>query len=105
MRYVADLAAEVDVTPDATLSKVLVREGPVRVVLFAFDRDQELTEHTAAVPAVIEVISGVLVVTTGGDEHRMAPGSWLLLEAHEPHTVRAEEPSKMLLTMIRCPDA
>lgn len=101
MRFLADLAAEVDITPGATLSKVLVKGGPLRVVLFAFDRAQELTEHTAAVPAVVEVVSGTITVTVGGVDRRMVPGGWLYLEAREPHTVRAEEPSKMLLTMIR----
>ncbi len=101
MRFVEDLAQEVEITPDATLSRVVVKDGPVRLVLFAFDEGQELTEHTASVPAVVQVVSGVLTVTAGGAVSRLTPGSWLLLEAGEAHSVLADEPSRMLLTMIR----
>jgi len=103
MRVIPTLVDEVAITPDATLSKVLVKEGPLRLVLFAFDAGQELTEHAASVPVIIQVVSGSFIVTVGGTAHRLTPESWLYLEAGEPHTVVAETPARMLLTMIRCP--
>ena len=96
-----DVAAEIDIPKDGTLSRVLAKESPIRLVAFAFDAGQELTEHTAAVPVVVQVVSGSLTVEVGGERHRLTPRSWMLLGAGEPHSVHAEEPSKMLLTMIR----
>ncbi|NND03248.1 MAG: hypothetical protein HKN91_10715, partial [Acidimicrobiia bacterium] len=46
-----DLAAEVEIPTEGTLSKVIYKDDQVRLVLFAFDAGQELTEHTAAIPA------------------------------------------------------
>jgi quercetin dioxygenase-like cupin family protein len=103
VRFVENLAREIDVATDATVSRVIVKDGPVRLVLFAFDAGQELTEHTASVPAIVQVLSGVLTVTASGETRRVVPGSWLLLEAGEPHAVVAEEPARMLLAMLRHP--
>jgi quercetin dioxygenase-like cupin family protein len=100
-RFIADLVAEVDIPDEGTLSRVVAKEGPVRVIVFAFDSGQELTEHTASVPVVLQAITGVLTVEVGGERHRLMAGSWLYLEAGEAHSVFAEEPSRLLLTMIR----
>ena len=71
------------------------------MVVFAFDQGQELTEHTASVPVVIQLVSGSVVVEVGSERHRLTTRSWLYLEPGEPHSVFADEPSRMLLTMIR----
>jgi quercetin dioxygenase-like cupin family protein len=101
MRFIPDLDDAVAVVPDSTVSKVVVKEGPLRLVMFGFDQGQELTEHTAAVPVVIQVVSGSLTLTTAGGEHRLDPRSWLYLDAGEAHSVVAHEPTTMLLTMLR----
>lgn len=100
-KVVEDLVSATEISPDATLSRVVASEGPVRVVAFGFDQGQELTEHTASVPVIVQVLTGSLTVTVGGESHRMTPSSWMYLDPREPHSVFAEEPSRMLLTMVR----
>ena len=95
-----DLAGEVEIPEDGTLSRVLYKDPGVRIVVFAFDAGQELTEHTAAVPAVIQVVRGRLDLTLGADEVAAEPGGWIRMPANLPHSVRALEPSVMLLTML-----
>jgi quercetin dioxygenase-like cupin family protein len=90
-----DLAAEVEIPAEGTLSRVLYRDDRVRVVIFAFDSAQELTEHTAARDAVI--------LTLGDEVVEAAAGSWVHMPAHLPHSVVALEPSVMLLTMLLAP--
>ena len=99
--WLEDVQSGIDIPEDGTLSRVLVKDGPIRLVAFAFDAGQELTEHTASVPVVVQVISGSLTVEVAGEWHRLTPDSWMLLGAGEPHSVFAHEPSRMLLTMIR----
>jgi quercetin dioxygenase-like cupin family protein len=101
--FINDIVAEADIPVEGTLSRVLVKQDTVRLVVFAFDAGQVLTEHTASVPAIVQVVTGALSVTVGGEEHHMTPASWLYLPAGEPHSVRADAASRMLLTMIRCP--
>jgi len=95
-----DVAGGVEIPDDGTLSRVLFRDDLCRVLLFAFDQGQTLTEHTAAVPAVVQVISGRLEVGLGDETVDARPGSWLHMPAHLPHSVEALEPSVMLLTML-----
>jgi len=99
-----DLTALVDIPEDGTLSKVVHTGDGVRLVLFAFDRGQELTEHTAAVPASLQVLSGHLSVEVGELRHELVPGGFVHLPARAPHAVVAVEPTVLLITMIQ-PDS
>jgi quercetin dioxygenase-like cupin family protein len=97
----SDLASELAIPDGGTLSRVLYKDDQVRVVGFAFDADEELTEHTAAVPIVIQVVSGRFRLTTEAGAHEIGPTSWVHLEASVPHSVYALEPSRLLLTLLR----
>lgn len=103
MKAITDIAASVPIHPDGTLSRVLHSDERIRLVGFSFDSNQELTEHTAALPVVIQAITGMLDVTAGGETVRLVPGGWIALAPAEPHTVMAIEPSVLLLTMLRGP--
>jgi len=99
--FISDLAEELEIPQDGTLSKVLYRDDQLRVVGFAFDTGQELTEHTAAVPVLIQVVSGKLSVTLEADAMELGPDGWLRMDAHAPHSVRALVPTVVVLTMLR----
>jgi quercetin dioxygenase-like cupin family protein len=97
---IPDLASRAEIPEAGTLSRVLHNDDRVRLVLFAFDAGQELTEHTASVPALLQVVSGRFRVGAGGDTFEMGPGAWLRLDAGEPHSLLALEASRLLLTML-----
>lgn len=95
-----DLAAEVEVPSDGTLSRVLYRDDQVRVVVFAFDEGQELTDHTSAKPAIVQVVTGRIRLDLAGDRVELGPGSWVRMAPHLTHAVFALEPSVMILTLL-----
>lgn len=95
-----DLAAEAEIPAEGTLSRVLYKDDSIRVVIFAFDTGQELTEHTASVDAVIQVVKGRLRLTLGDETVETGPGSWVHMPPHLRHSVLALEPSVMLLSML-----
>ncbi|MFE1311914.1 cupin domain-containing protein [Streptomyces sp. NPDC058755] len=97
---IQDLAAELPLSEDGTLSRVLYRDDRLRVVGFAFAAGQELTEHTSALPVVIQVVQGRLDLVLGEEKAEATPGTWIHLPARLPHSVRAVEPTIMLLTML-----
>ena len=101
MNFIESLADEVAIQAGSTVSKVVAKGGPLRLVLFAFDVGEELTEHTASLPVVIQVIEGAVTIEASDGRVQLVPGGWLFLEANEPHTVVADQPTKMLLTMVR----
>ncbi len=95
-----DVAREVEIPADGTLSRVMYRDDSVRVVVFAFDEGQELTDHTAAKPAIVQVVSGRILLDLDGDPVELDPGSWVRMDAGLTHAVRALEPTVMLLTLL-----
>ena len=96
-----DVEAELEIPEDGVLSRVLYRDDRIRVVGFAFDVDQELTEHTAAVPSILQVVSGSFRVSLGDTVEALAPGSWVHMAANLPHSVLALERGTLLLTLMR----
>ena len=98
--FLTGLISATEIPHEGTLSKVVFKNDQIRAVVFAFDRDQELTEHTAALPAIVQVLSGHLRLTMGSETVEAKPGDWAHMPAKLPHSVVAIEPSVMLLTML-----
>lgn len=96
----AELGAACPVVPGATVSKPLLN-GLVKVVLFAMDAGQEISEHRAPYVATVHVLDGRLAFGVGGQERQMVAGSWLVMPPNEPHRLRAEEPTRFVLTMVK----
>jgi quercetin dioxygenase-like cupin family protein len=100
LTHVGDLAALIAVAPESTVSRTVLRAEGVRVVLFAFDAGQELTEHTAAVPVLLQVLDGRLRVRAAGSTVELEPGGLVHLGTRVPHEVLALAPSRMALVML-----
>lgn len=100
MSFLEDLGALVQVAEEATVSRTVLKAEGSRLVLFAFDAGQVLTEHTAAMPVVLTVVSGHLKVGGGDKLVDIKPGGLIHLPARLPHTVEAVEPSVMSLLML-----
>ena len=97
---IADLTERIKVQPEATVSRTVMRAAGVRVVMFAFDVGQELTEHTAAMPVLLQVLDGRLAITADCRTEELLPGGLMHLDTRVPHAVFAHEPSLLVLTML-----
>lgn len=100
MTVVTDLTTRAAIQSESTVSTTVLRAEGVRVVLFAFDAGQELSEHTAAVPALLQVLSGRLAVTASGRTVDLTPGDLIHLPTRLPHAVVAHEPTLLQLTLL-----
>lgn len=99
--YIADLAKQLEIPADGILSRTLYMDEQVKVLLFGFDRGQELSEHTASMPAMLHFIQGEARVTLGDDSMEARAGTWVHMPAQLRHSVYAETPVVMLLVMIK----
>ena len=97
---IESLVKSIEIPSDGTLSRTLHHDDQVKIVLFAFAGGQELSQHTASVPAVIEIVQGDVRVTLDGEEKEMSGGSWIYMEANLSHAVYARTDAVMLLTMF-----
>lgn len=91
----------IDYQDGSVVSREIIRKETGTVTLFAFDRGQGLSEHTAPFDAMVQVIDGEAEVTISGEKHRLVAGEMIIMPAEKPHAVMAVKPFKMLLTMIR----
>lgn len=100
MTDLADLARLVEVQPEATVSRTVLRAEGARIVLFAFDAGQVLTEHTAAMPVLLHVLDGHLRVTADGRTVDLRPGGVLHFGTRLPHAVEAVTATTLELIML-----
>jgi quercetin dioxygenase-like cupin family protein len=91
----------VDYQEGSIVSKTLIKKATGTVTLFAFDRGQGLSEHTAPFDAFVHVIDGKVEVTVSGRSFPLEEGEIAILPAGEPHALQSVDRFKMLLTMIR----
>ena len=85
----------------AVVSRTLLKRASGTVTLFAFDRGQGLSEHTAPFDALVHVLDGEAEIVIAGTSHQVAAGDLMLMPANQPHALTARTPFKMLLTMLR----
>jgi quercetin dioxygenase-like cupin family protein len=98
---VADLEAMVDVADQGIVSKAIVENEHHKLVHFTLAAGQELSEHTASVPAAIQILQGRGTVTLGGETYEGRPGMLYYMPADLKHAVVADEDLVFLLTMFR----
>ena len=89
------------IPPDTIVSRQVLNAPHVKVTLFGFAPGQELSEHTASKPAVIQVLAGEGTFALGDEVVAVAPGSWAHMDAHLPHRVTATTALVLLLTMVK----
>ncbi len=102
--WVGDLTTLVEFASDGIVSKTLVDEPRVKVVLFAFSAGQTLSEHTASMPAGIHVLQGKASILLGEERHEAGPGTYVYMPAHLSHAVEALEDMVFLLHLYRGAD-
>jgi quercetin dioxygenase-like cupin family protein len=101
--YFVDVAAEVEPPADGTLSRTLYVDDRLKVVLFGFAAGQELSEHTAATPAIMHFLRGDADVTLGDKKLQAQSGTWIHMTPQLPHSIRARSPVVMLLLLLKDP--
>ena len=91
----------VDYSTDGIVSKRVIQKNVGNVSLFAFDKEQRLSEHTAPFDALIQVLDGTGEILIDGESFLLKKGDSIIMPANIPHAVNAVEKFKMLLTMIK----
>jgi quercetin dioxygenase-like cupin family protein len=100
--YLETLKKQISEIPaDSIISQTLHNDDAVKVVLFAFAAGQELSEHTAAMPAMLHFVEGEANLMLGDDPLSAQSGTWVHMPPHLPHSVLAKTPVVMLLYLLK----
>src|ERR1700741_5593907 len=73
----------------AVVSRTLLKHATGTVTVFAFDAGQELSEHTAAFDALVQVMEGRAQIFVAGKVLQAEAGQAVLLPANQPHAFAA----------------
>ena len=99
--HISDMVDASQVPTDGILSRTVYDDEQVRVVWFGFAPGEELSEHTAAMPAIIHFLQGEARLTLGEDGSEASAGTWVHMPAQLPHSIHATTPVIMLLLLLK----
>lgn len=85
----------------SVVSRTVINRPAGTVTLFAFDREQSLSEHTAPFDALVQVLDGSAEIKISGRPHVLKKGEMIIMPAGQPHAIRALDKFKMMLVMIK----
>jgi len=91
----------IDYQEGSVVSRTIIDKKTGTVTLFAFDKNQGLSEHTAPYDAMVYVVEGEVQVTIAGNPISLKQGEITIMPANQPHALTAKLRFKMLLTMIK----
>jgi quercetin dioxygenase-like cupin family protein len=83
------------------VSKQIIKKPNGNITLFAFDKDESLTEHTSPYEAIVYMVDGEIEIKIGGNPYNVKAGEIIVMPPDIPHGLKAIQRSKMLLTMIK----
>ncbi len=98
---VANLDEMIEFAKDGIVSKTIVDEPRSKVVLFCMVAGQSLSEHTASVPATIQVLRGEGTITLDGNEVKGVPGTLVFMPEKQLHALKAEKDMVFLLHLMK----
>ncbi len=96
-----NFANEVNYSENGIVSKRVLEKKTGNVSLFAFDKGQSLSEHTAPFDAMVQVLEGKAEIVINKKPFILVAGESIIMPANITHAVNAVEQFKMLLTMIK----
>ena len=99
--HISDLAREVQPPDKGILSRILFNDDRLKVVLLGFAPSEELSEHTASMPAVLHFLQGEAKLTLGDDTVEAQPGTWVHMPKGLRHSIQAKTPVVMLLLLLK----
>jgi len=98
---IKQLADILPIPAEGKQSVLLTDNAKTKVMLFSFAADGGLAEHVAPFDATIQIISGTAMLTVGDESVEGKLGTWIQMAAKTPHSVKAETPVVMLLTLVK----
>jgi quercetin dioxygenase-like cupin family protein len=99
--HINDLAKEAQPPEKGILSRTLFNDEKVKAVIFGFAQGEELSEHTASMPAILHFLKGEAKLTLGDDSLDAKSGTWVHMPTGQRHSIQAKTPVVMLLLLLK----
>lgn len=97
------LAELVEYEEGQVVSRTFAQNPSLSLTLFAFDKGEGVSTHTAPGDAMVQVIDGEATINIDGKEMTVDSGQVVVMPANIPHAVTAVKRFKMILTVVKKP--
>ena len=91
----------IEYVPNAVLSKTIIKKTTGNVTVTSFDSGEELAEKTSPFDTFIQIIDGAAEVIINEKTYLLRIGNGIVIPAHAPHCINANERFKMISTVIK----
>ncbi len=88
-------------TPNAVISKTIIKKATGNITLSSFDAGEELAEKASPFDNYIQIIEGATELTIDDKEYRLKIGEGIIIPAHAKHRFKANVQFKMISTVIK----
>ncbi|MBI9049788.1 MAG: cupin domain-containing protein [Anaerolineaceae bacterium] len=89
------------VPAQSILSRSLLENDKLKWMLFQFAEGQELSEHTASMPAIINILDGSFDCKIGEETLIAQPGTLIYMEPNTPHSLKAKKTASFYLMLLK----
>jgi len=83
------------------VSRTFAQNPSLSLTLFAFDKGEGVSTHTAPGDAMVQVLDGEATVNIDGKKMTVDAGQVVVMPANVPHSVTAVKRFKMILTVVK----
>jgi quercetin dioxygenase-like cupin family protein len=91
----------IEYIPNSILSKTIIKKSTGNVMAYSFDSGEGLTEKTSPFDTFAQIIDGEAEIIIDGTSNKLRTGEGIVIPAHKPNAVKANERFKMILTIIK----
>ena len=99
--FTPSILGEIQVPSKGIVSHTLYNDEGIRIIVFGFAPGEEMTAHTAPMPATIQILTGEVTLILGADSCEAAPGGLVHMAPLLTHGIVAKTPAVVLLTLLK----
>ena len=78
----------IDYQENAVVSREIIRKETGTVTIFAFDKGEGLSEHTAPFDAMVQVVDGKAEIIISNNSNIVEKGEMIIMPANDPHALK-----------------
>jgi len=91
----------IDYVPHSVVTRTIVQKITGNIVAIAIDSGESLEEKVSPFDTFIQIIEGESEIVIDNCSTILATGQAILVPAHAANLIRANNPSKMVVTIIK----
>ncbi len=95
------LIGMVEYIPGAVAREIIVRKTTGNICIVACDTGKVLADKISPFDTFIQVIEGIAEVVIDDKSNLLQPGQAIIVPAHTPNMIKANERFKMISTVIK----